>query len=203
LSLAAQRSPRASRRFAALIATIGTLVIVGGVAFAVTSALHRDVNPPDIVLPPASTILGKGAAAPVDYSLPSLSGKVAVSMASELHGRPGVINFFASWCPACQAELSAFAKASAHSGGSVAFIGVDTNDTDPGQALKLAERAGIHYAIGRDPNAGAVATAYGVNHLPTTFIVDRTGHVRDELPGQATTAELERLLAPLLTSPHH
>jgi cytochrome c biogenesis protein CcmG/thiol:disulfide interchange protein DsbE len=114
-----------------------------------------------------------------------------------------VINFFASWCPACQSELAAFGTTASHFGHSVAFVGIDTNDSAPGLAATLARRAGVAYPLLRDIGSGTVATAFGINHLPTTFIVGADGRIRAELPGAATKAELERILAPLVKPPAH
>jgi thiol-disulfide isomerase/thioredoxin len=196
--VAADRVIHTPLRRYALFGAICTIVIVAGVAFAVTKAIHHEVNPSDVVIPPASTVLGKGASAPVHYTLPALVGPTTVNLAAALHGRPGVVNFFASWCTACQAELSAFEVASTRLGASVAFVGIDTNDTAANLAASLAHKAGVHYPLGQDTPSGAIARAYGVSGLPTTFVIDSAGRVRWETLGAATASQLEREIAPLL-----
>jgi len=184
-----------------VVATVLTVIVVGGVGFAISKALQNSANPADVVIPPASTTLGAHAAVPVDFTLPNLSGSGSQSLAAALHGRPAVINFFASWCPACQAELAAFGATARRFGTSVSFVGIDTNDSDPTLADTLAHRAGVTYQLLRDIGNGNVAAAYGVNDLPATFIVDAHGRITAELPGTVDAATLTRQLTPLAGAP--
>jgi thiol-disulfide isomerase/thioredoxin len=188
-----------ARRFASIVATIATIAIVGGVAFAVTRAIHHDANAPTVVLPAASTSVGPGATAPVNFSLPALSGGADVSLAKQLAGRPAVVNFFASWCTVCRQELPDFARASSGYGQKVAFVGIDTYDSDPRAALRLAVGFGVRYPLLNDTSKETVKNAYGVgNGLPATFVLDRNGRVRWEILGAVSRAKLASELAPLL-----
>jgi cytochrome c biogenesis protein CcmG/thiol:disulfide interchange protein DsbE len=191
-------SARDRRRFAAVVATIATAFVLAGVSFAVTEAVKAGPSTSDISTPPASSTLKLGSAAPLGFRLHSLDNRGTVSLAAVLDGRPGVINFFASWCTACQAELSSFAALSSSDRADVAFIGIDTNDPSPSVALRLADAAAVHYPLTADPKGDEVATAYGINGLPVTFIVDRDGRVRDEIEGRASESVLRAALRPLL-----
>ncbi|HWD24911.1 MAG TPA: TlpA disulfide reductase family protein [Acidimicrobiales bacterium] len=168
-----------------------------------TKAVSHQTNPRDVVLPPASTVLGKGARAPLNFTLSSLVGDGRVSLSKAFHARPGVVNFFASWCTACQTELSALRATASSYGSSVAFVGIDTNDAATGTAADIARRAGVGYPLGVDTQAGTIATAFGVSGLPTTFVVDSTGHVRWETLGAVTEAQLKAQLGPLLARSTH
>jgi cytochrome c biogenesis protein CcmG/thiol:disulfide interchange protein DsbE len=189
---------RRRRRRALVTAALGTVIVVAAVSFAVTKALSSPANPGDVVTPPASSTVRIGASAPAGFSLSPLGGGAAVRLARLLRGRPGVINFFASWCTACQAELSTFAAAAASYRSAVTFVGIDTNDTDGALALALARRGGVRYPLLSDSSSGQVATIYGINGLPATFFVDRGGHVREEIEGRATAAQLQSALDPML-----
>lgn len=101
-----------------------------------------------------------------------------------------VLNFFASWCPNCRAELKAFATVSRAAGGRVDFIGVDTNDSSPAQAISLLRAAGATYPVGVDPNAAVANARYLVEALPATVFVSASGHIVGQVFGPQTTKTL-------------
>jgi thiol-disulfide isomerase/thioredoxin len=142
--------------------------------------------------PEALPTVPKGKPAPA-FDLPRLGGGPSVELSK---GRPAVINFFASWCPNCSAELSAFASESSRTRGSVSFIGIDSNDSDPGSAERLLHGAGATYPVGVDRSA-STATAYLVVGLPTTIFVDREGQVVGEAFGAQSVRSLQAWLARL------
>jgi len=139
----------------------------------------------------------RGAQAP-PFSLSRLGGGPPVSSAMG-GGRPLVINFFASWCPNCAGELHAFAGASRAAQGAIVFLGVDTNDPEPGSAARMLARAGVSYPVGVDGST-RIARSYLVIGLPTTVFVNRLGQVAGEAFGPQSAADLHtwvrRLEAP-------
>ena len=108
-------------------------------------------------------------------------------------GAPMVVNFFASWCPACKRELGAMA-AVARTGG-VRFVGVDTDDNAPGLALSLLRRAGARYAVGI--GGASLVEAYGTANLPTTAFVNGRGKIVALALGALTRHDLSRWVAEL------
>src|SRR5215470_1699928 len=62
---------------------------------------------------------------PAAFSLPALNGNGWVRLA-RYRGKPVVVNFFASWCTQCQAELPGFKQEADALTGKVTFIGVDS-----------------------------------------------------------------------------
>jgi thiol-disulfide isomerase/thioredoxin len=65
---------------------------------------------------------------PAAFSLPALNGNGWVRLA-HYRGKPVVVNFFASWCTECQAELPGFRQEAIALRGKVIFIGVDSLET--------------------------------------------------------------------------
>jgi cytochrome c biogenesis protein CcmG/thiol:disulfide interchange protein DsbE len=115
---------------------------------------------------------------------------------SALHGRPVIINFFASWCAPCKREtpmLAAFYRAHA---GKVLVIGVDSND-DAGPALKFVRAEGVGYPIAFDPFPSTLTVSYGVLALPQTFFLNARHDIVRHVIGGVTMSELNSWAASL------
>ncbi|RLE23873.1 MAG: hypothetical protein DRJ50_05495 [Actinobacteria bacterium] len=106
----------------------------------------------------------------------------------EYRGTPVVLNFWASWCPFCVAEMPDFERVSQAFGDDVAFIGVNLRD-DSAQAVSLAGETGVTYRLAADPN-GIVYAAFGGTSMPTTVFIDADGVVRDVVAGQMSADAL-------------
>jgi thiol-disulfide isomerase/thioredoxin len=108
-----------------------------------------------------------------------------------VHGRPAVVNVWASWCPPCREELPLFAAAESRFAGRIAFLGADLED-DAGSARALLDRLEIEY-----PSYPADATEVGgllapVQGTPVTFFLGPAGSVVDEHIGAyRSAAELD------------
>ena len=102
----------------------------------------------------------------------------------DFSGRPLVINFWASWCPACVAELPEFQAAHVEFGDEVTFLGIANADRRA-PALDLAEQVGLTYELGDDPN-GEVFRELGLIAMPSTIFVTADGEVLEVFGGQLT-----------------
>ena len=116
---------------------------------------------------------------------------------ASFRGTPTVVNFFASWCKNCQAELASFAAFSKHSVGHVAVIGVDSNDSDTSAAERMLADARATYPVGVDSDA-KVATAYLLSALPVTYFLDASGRVVHVVFGAQTLTSLDHWAALLV-----
>ena len=136
-----------------------------------------------------SSVAGNDSAP--DFSVIDYDGE-AVKL-SDYFGTPIVLNFWASWCPPCKAEMPDFDKASeAHS--EVRFLMV--NMTDGGRetvesAKEHVESQGYGFTVLFDTEYSA-AYAYGVNSLPTTFFIDSDGKLKAYANGMLDAETLER-----------
>lgn len=127
-----------------------------------------------------------GAAAP-EVEMVDFDG-ASVSLA-DYRGTPVVVNFWASWCPFCIAEMPDFERVHQRVGDRVAFLGVDLQD-DRSQAVRLAEETGVSYRLAADPD-GVVYAAFGGSAMPTTVFIDADGIVREVVGGQMSASQLE------------
>jgi thiol-disulfide isomerase/thioredoxin len=162
------------------------LAAIGLATYAVVLAERQPG--PSAGAPVVPEALAHGAEAPA-FSLARLGGGPPVAYHPPTR-QPVVVQFFASWCPDCLAELRAFAGAWRALGDQVRFVGVDANDSAPAEAQRLLQAAGDDYPTGVDPYA-SVASRYKVADLPATVFINPAGHVVNVAFGSQTTADLE------------
>ena len=126
------------------------------------------------------------------WSLPRLEGSGQVSL-SQFRGRPLVVDFFASWCTACQAELPEFLSVSRSLSGRVQFAGVDSEEN--GDGAGMARRSGITaWPLARDVGGSQLSglrdALETVPGMPITAFYDAQGHVLRVRLGALTADEL-------------
>ena len=152
--------------------TVAAIVVVVGGAF-----VYREV------LPTASeaTILGVageqmrptiGEPAP-DFVLQAPGGDQLVRL-SDLRGTPVLLNFWATWCSPCRAEMPDLQVA--HDTDGVVVLAVNSQESDVAVRRFMDEfQLNFPAAIDRD---GSVREHYGVIGLPATFFIDAEGILR-------------------------
>lgn len=91
-----------------------------------------------------------------------------------LHGYPAVVNVWASWCGPCRFEFPHFQQAAAAYGKRVAFIGVDSDDSDDAASTFLAE-APVPYPSYTDPDSDIKDKLGASLGFPDTAFYDRRG----------------------------
>ena len=124
--------------------------------------------------------------------LPQLQGKGTVDYAS-FRSKPLVINFFASWCPNCIAEMPGFQQVHQQLGDRVGFLGISQSDSR-GASIHLAEQTGIHYPTGYDAH-GTFYNATGSTGMPTTLFVRPGGQIAYIQVGALDTNTLRQYIA--------
>jgi thiol-disulfide isomerase/thioredoxin len=109
-----------------------------------------------------------------DIALEYFDGRTAAL--DDLEGTPVVLNFWASWCPACVSEMPAFAEVHAQVGDRVNFIGVNMQEVSLEAAADLVDRTGVEYSLVHD-RSGAIFQAFKGIAMPTTVFMDSAGSV--------------------------
>lgn len=141
-----------------------------------------------------------GAQAPAFRELATVRGSLPGEVA-ELRGRVLVIDFWASWCVACRLAVPTLNDWHARYGvRGLTIVGITTDPAD--RALEAAVELGIDYAVASDLD-GLTSRAYRASAIPTLFVVDKQGTVRDVMVGYSSDrlAEVEKTLAALIAGP--
>ena len=107
-------------------------------------------------------------------------------------GSPVVVNFFASWCPPCIAEMPDFETVSQDFAGDVTFLGIAVQDR-PEDASRIIESTGVTYHWTRDI-AGDIVGAAGVVQMPSTMFVSSDGTVEEVQGGALEVDRLRELI---------
>jgi thiol-disulfide isomerase/thioredoxin len=138
------------------------------------SAPGTDFRPLRDIVPVAAAVLPELAFTTLDGARATLAG---------FRGKPVVLNFWATWCAPCVAELPELDKLAA--GGAVTVLAVSTDRTG---ALRvkpfLAQHPVSHATVLLDQASDAVHAVQVVG-FPTTLIIDSAGRLRGRLEGPA------------------
>jgi thiol-disulfide isomerase/thioredoxin len=140
---------------------------------------------------------GSGTSDPAAFDLPALHGDERIRLA-DFEGKPLVVNFFASWCTACDFELPGFAKVSDELRDEVAFVGVNALET--GDPDFMPERHGITWwPLAKDigSRGNDLHAALGGRGMPITAFYDADGKLLHVDPGALDEATLRQRLADL------
>jgi peroxiredoxin len=140
-----------------------------------------------------------GSPAPAWEGLEPTSGFPA-SLAG-LRGRVVVVDFWATWCGPCRELAPVLSGWQAHyAAEGLSVVGITTDPVDAAATFK--ERLDLRYPMASDPHA-ATTQSYGVSALPTLFVVDKRGVVRDVAVGAdpEQEARMEALIRTLLAEP--
>lgn len=105
---------------------------------------------------------------------------------SDYLGQPLVVNFFASWCPPCRAEMPDFEEV--HRSGEAAIIGVNSDFDEP-TWRSFVDQAGVTFPTVYQPNQ-EIYEALGGVFMPTTAFLDADGTVLGVHAGAMTADQL-------------
>ncbi len=138
-------------------------------------------------------VMQSSYAAQLQLKLPDLKGK-QVSL-SDYRGKWVIVNYWATWCPPCAAEipeLNAFHKK--YSASKAVVLGVNIEKDDIEYVKEFVQNFKVVYPIlqASDP----VSSPFGhITALPTTFVINTKGEIHEKIVGGVTMQRLESVIA--------
>jgi peroxiredoxin len=138
--------------------------------------------------------LDVGQTAP-DFTIRDVTGNTV--RLSDLRGRGVLLNFWATWCPPCRAEIPYLIAAQEKYGAKgIVVIGIDFGESDD-QVKRFAQENGMNFRLAMD-DTGEVYQTYNVRGIPTTYFIDRNGVIVAKQSGGINPALIDRVLAKIL-----
>ncbi len=128
------------------------------------------------------------------WQLKDVDGKVVSS--EQFKGKVVVLDFWATWCGPCRMEIPGYVELQKKYGkDGLVIVGVSLDsDRHADQTVKdFVQKYGVSYQIVMGDDAVQAAFG-GMDAIPTTFIIDRNGQIRDRKVGAEPTADYEQAI---------
>jgi thiol-disulfide isomerase/thioredoxin len=142
---------------------------------------------------PSHPLVGKEAP---DFRLPRQDNQVTLQL-SEQRGKVVILDFWATWCPPCRAQMPALQELADDERfqNDVLVISVNTDDEDQHRQRLVANfLVQNNLSMLTVMDNGSVRPLYRVRAIPTLVVIDRQGKVRHVSAGVHTTAQLRNLV---------
>lgn len=121
---------------------------------------------------PQTAGVSVGKSAP-NFTLKTLEGK-EISL-SDLRGKVVLVNFWATWCPPCREEMPLFEEVyKKYKNRGFEILAIST-DTSADAVKEFVKEFKVSFPVLMDD--GKVSSSYGIQGLPTSFLIDREGKV--------------------------
>lgn len=135
----------------------------------------------------------KGNTAP-DFELLHLNGK-AVKL-SDFAGKKVILNFWATWCPPCRAEMPHMEKFYIDNENDVVVLAVNLTNTEKNRAnvSDFVEDFGLTFPVVMDEE-GDVSSTYQVIAYPTSYIIDSQGIIQEVFQGAINYDIMEKAIS--------
>lgn len=176
------RRRRSSRLTAAAVVALAVIALAACSGDDSDGVIRLDRDNTDLTPPVDAIELPDPVAATGDIEFATFEG--GTRSLAEFLGRPLVINFFASWCSPCVAEMPDLENVYQEVKSDVGFLGL-AQDEVAADALDLVEQTGVSYDIGWDPDLD-VYSEFGSFSMPTTVFVTAEGQIAEVFPGALT-----------------
>ncbi|WP_342537074.1 redoxin domain-containing protein [Sporosarcina sp. FSL K6-3508] len=187
-----------------MIGSILSLLVIGTLVFLM---VKNTVEKPEPIESPVTSLsqanelevaeegLEQYSPAP-DFTLKTLAGETVTL--SELKGKKVILNFWATWCPPCKAEMphmeSFYSKLTDED--QVELIAVNVTESEKlgiSEVENFVKSYKLSFPIPLDKTA-EVTRMYGVFSMPTTFMIDTKGRIAQKVIGPLDEKTLNELV---------
>jgi len=142
-----------------------------------------------------------GTARAASVAAPSFSGKTVDGKpfsSSSLKGKGYIVNFFATWCPPCRAEIPDMVEVQKkYEKKGFTFVGIAVNETLP-KVQNFMKSSGITYPVlMATPELIRTFSGYaagGISGIPTSFVVDSSGQLIGVVVGGRSQEAFEQMV---------
>jgi peroxiredoxin len=186
--------PKKPMRQKNLLLLPAVVLILGGIGALVWLGWQTAVPQPTSNSYGAPALAQQGETA-VNFALDALDG--AGIALSDYEGDVIIMNFWATWCPPCRAEMPGLNRFyEAHRDEGLVLLAI--NEEEGVETVRPFIQANYFTFPVLLDIQGRVAQQYSTRSFPTTFIIDREGIIQHVQTGAISERELEDIIVPLL-----
>ena len=163
---------------------IGAGILAGLVLFAIFQAWNKEEAPESVAASKISSGIESGQLAPA-FTLKNLAG-MEVNL-EDFKGKKVMLNFWATWCPPCKAEMPAMEQFYKQYSDELEILAVNLDPQN--NVAGFVKDYGLSFPVLLDQN-GATQHTYSILSIPTTFIIDEEGIIRKKHIGSMTYEQM-------------